>query len=1116
VIGNVDKKNVDKGEAIQWNGYDVHFFWHFQNGREPESAGADKRDLRTLRAACVLSTFKLYSMNTLCTSVVRTRNGMGTYLNSITLTVSLSLAATAAMALPEYGNVWRPPSGCNKYYTSGNGHHFCVIHDMEGYYYTAVSYLNRCDISASIHYAVNGLTDSSDNGAAPGEITQCVLEADYAWHVSCWNTWMFGTEHEGFASNPAWFTEAMYVASAGLQKHLCDTYGIPKDRNHIIAHGEWQNSAWVTWMHANYPSIDTTCNNHTDPGPYWDWTHFMALIIGQVNNASVVGSSVPASVVAGQAFSATITLNNNGTKPWATGGATPHNLGSQSPQDNTTWGFGRVGLPASPINPGASATFTLNAHAPTTPGTYAFAWRMVQENVEWFGSTFSQNIIVVTAGPTITTQPVSRTVNPGATTTFTVAATGSGTLTYQWRNNGVNLSNGARIAGTTSTSLTITNVQQTDVGNYSVAVTDSRGTITSASAALTVNAVVAFYEDFESGLANWGTFVSPGTPLTISTAQHESGVQSAHVATSTDRMYRNLGIRVDGHLRITAYVYDSTQPRAFVDVRGYSGGSYNNGALVQLFCAGKYNSTTMTGETFDATKYQGRVVAGANAGWFNLNAVGAPNRSTGWHKFVIERRADGTTLDFYVDDILSRTITGATAASLDSAAIGSVGSGTGTAGEAWIDDVKVEYFDLPIITTPPAPITVAAGGTASFSVVAANTIGGYQWRKNGSNISSATTSALALINVQGSDAATYDVIVSNGAGPVDSAGAALRVSPTFISQPANSTILPLTTATFTVAAAGQAPFSYQWRRNGTNLVDGGNYFGAVSDTLTVNSVTPDDAGSYSVVVTNVGGSATSANALLVPVLLPTLITSPAGQAVAAGTNVTFTTSATGTPPLFYQWNLNGADISGATGTSYTRSNVQSGDAGSYSVVVSNAAGAVASDAALLTVNTAPTLSPIADQTVTVGDTLSFTAQASDIDADQTLTFSLDPGAPATAAIVGATGVFSWTTTAADAGTTNHITVRVTDNGTPSLSDSKTFAAIVVLPPINVALGVSNQDLTIGWNSVSGLTYRVEYKDDWSATTWSNLGPDVPAGGPALSVTDPMTFGQRFYRVRRLQ
>jgi len=1028
------------------------------------------------------------------------------------------MGASAAWASADYGPaVDRMITGCTKWYTTGYGHKFCVVHDMEGYYLTGTSYIRRCDISVSCHYTVNGLTDYAGD-AAPGEISQLVSEAYYAWHATCWNRYSLGVEHEGFVSNPAWYTEQMYQASALLYRHFCDKFGIAKDRNHIVGHGEKSNAAWAAWAEANL-GIDAHCNSHTDPGPYWNWTHYMALIIGEVNNAAVAGSSVPPTVVAGQAFTATITMNNNGSKPWASGGGTPHNLGSQSPQDNTIWGFSRVALPSSPINPGANATFTLNATAPTTPGTYTFAWRMVQDGVEWFGQTFSTTISVISAGPNITTQPASQTVNPGTTVQFTIAATGTGTLTYQWRKDGVNLSNGGKISGATSTTLTVSSAQQTEVGNYSVAVTDSRGTITSVSAALSVNAVIAFYEDFESAdpLFNWVTFPSPGTALTISTAQYMSAGHSAHVAISTDRMYRSLGVRVNGRLRITAYVYDGTQTRSFVDVRGYSGGSAFNGGLIQLFCAGKYNGVDLPGETYDGSKYQGRICLDAYPAkflWFNLNGAGAPSRSTGWHKFVIERRADGTTVDFYVDDILSRTMTGATPSSLDTAAIGSVAGGS-TAGESWIDNVKVEYFDLPAITTQPASQTVAAGGAATFSVATANTVTGYQWHKNGNNIAGATTSVLTLDNVQGSDAGSYDVTVSNGAGPVISSVALLSVSPTITVQPANSTNLPLSTASFTVVAGGQGPLSFQWRRDGTNLIDGGNIQGAMNSTLSVQSVTPQDAGSYSVVVSNPAGSATSADALLVPVLLPTITTSPVGQAVAAGTDVTFTADAVGTPPLFYQWTLNGEDIAGATGTSCTRINVQSGDAGNYSVVVSNSAGTVASGGAALTVNTGPVLLPITDQTVTAGQTVSFTAQANDIDTDQALTFSLGPGAPAAAEIVSTNGAFSWVTTAADAGTTNQITVRVNDSGNPSLSDTTTFTAIVLPAPISISLVVCNQDLAIGWNCISGQTYRLEFKDDLSVAEWSNLPPDVLATGPDASVTDPMTNAQRFYRVRLL-
>jgi len=116
--------------------------------------------------------------------------------------------------------------------------------------------------------------------------------------VVCWNEYMFGTEHEGFVSTPAWYSEAMYQASAGLQRHLCNTYNIAKDRNHIIGHDEWQNPAWTSWMATNWPQINTTCNTHTDPGQYWNWTHFMALING-TSNPGGTAMAHPSSPIAG-------------------------------------------------------------------------------------------------------------------------------------------------------------------------------------------------------------------------------------------------------------------------------------------------------------------------------------------------------------------------------------------------------------------------------------------------------------------------------------------------------------------------------------------------------------------------------------------------------------------------------------------------------------------------------------------------------------------------------------------------------------------------------------------------------------------------------------------------
>ena len=211
-------------------------------------------------------------------------------LKSSTLACSAIAAVISAEASTDYGPaIWNPPCNAN-YYTSGNGHKFHVIHDMEGYYLTVISMFDGCGYtSASIHYLVNGKQDSSSDVAA-GQITQMVRDSQYAWHAICWNTHCTGTEHEGFVSNPAWYTEAQYQASAGITRHLSAAFGWPKDRNHVVGHNAKISSAWVSYASANL-GIDPTCNTHSDPGSYWDWTHYMQLVNGS-NDSEVSSPSV--------------------------------------------------------------------------------------------------------------------------------------------------------------------------------------------------------------------------------------------------------------------------------------------------------------------------------------------------------------------------------------------------------------------------------------------------------------------------------------------------------------------------------------------------------------------------------------------------------------------------------------------------------------------------------------------------------------------------------------------------------------------------------------------------------------------------------------------------------
>jgi len=164
-------------------------------------------------------------------------------------------------------------------------------------------------------------------------------------------------------------------------------------------------------------------------------------------------------------------------------------------------------------------------------------------------------------------------------------------------------------------------------------------------------------------------------------------------------------------------------------------------------------------------------------------------------------------------------------------------------------------------------------------------------------------------------------------------------------------------------------------------------------------------------------------------------------------------------------------------------------------------------------NTAPTLEPITNRTIVLGQTVAFTAIATDPQSpQQTLTFSLTSNTPAGALIDPATGVFTWTPAVAPA--TNTITVTVTDNGSPQLSASQNFTiAVVPVPQLSAAVLMSDFKIIFSWPSVSGLNYQIEYKDDLSDTAWIPLFEAKAGTGETLSVSSNLDASQRFFRMR---
>lgn len=169
---------------------------------------------------------------------------------------------------------------------------------------------------------------------------------------------------------------------------------------------------------------------------------------------------------------------------------------------------------------------------------------------------------------------------------------------------------------------------------------------------------------------------------------------------------------------------------------------------------------------------------------------------------------------------------------------------------------------------------------------------------------------------------------------------AITAQPQSLTNPLGST------ATFNVAAQGTAPLTFQWRFNGTNISL------ATTNSYSITNFQSTNAGNYTVVVGDFSGSLTSAVATLTASgspSAPMITTQPQSQTVMQNSNATFTVAASGTAPLDYQWRFNGTNISGATETSYTRTNAQSFDAGNYLAIVTNSAGSVTSSVAVLTV-----------------------------------------------------------------------------------------------------------------------------------------------------------------------
>lgn len=350
----------------------------------------------------------------------------------------------------------------------------------------------------------------------------------------------------------------------------------------------------------------------------------------------------------------------------------------------------------------------------------------------------------------------------------------------------------------------------------------------------------------------------------------------------------------------------------------------------------------------------------------------------------------------------------------------------------------------PTITAAPTAQSTCVGGNATFTVTASGTNLGYQWMKNGTAISGASTNTYTITGATAADAGNYSVAVT-ACATTTTTPVALTVNalPAATITPAGSTAI-CTGGSVALNANTGTGLTYQWS-NGTNISGATN----ASYTATV-------AGSYTVTVSNGSCAATSTATTVTvnPAPIATITAATATTFCSGGSVVLNANTGTG---LTYQWS-NGTNISGATNASYTAT-----AAGNYTVTVSNGSCAATSTATTVTVNPAPTA------TITAGGSTNLCSGGSVVLNANTgtgLTYVWKNG---TTTISGATAA-SYTANAAGSYT---VTV---SNGTCSATSAATTVNVLTgagatITPAGNTTFCNGGSVVLNANTGTGLTYQ---------------------------------------------
>jgi pectate lyase len=537
--------------------------------------------------------------------------------------------------------------------------------------------------------------------------------------------------------------------------------------------------------------------------------------------------------------------------------------------------------------------------------------------------------------PSITTQPASQTVQVGSDVTFSVVASGTAPLSYQWKKDG------ADIPGATSAALTLTNVQLSEAGGYGVEVSNNVGVATSDPATLTVTVAPVFFlrERFADGdrttqnlpdSAAW--FTSSGSNnLTATVGQATQIVSSSCTLLTyfTNASATPASVGVNQTLTL-----DFTVQFTGFDTAAAAGA--NTFVVGLLRSVANPDATSGTGFTPTGSPNTNARVSGDFGS--NNPASNVFNNYGGYAAMTYTGSVFTTPIRLYAR-------TGVSASLLNSTSPFTQFTGAAPTPSTEAMVANTDYRGTLTLQNTGSGVSVSytLRNATTGSVVMT-----YSAVQAAASFTQFDTVAFYLSKASGS--ANYNFIIE--AVDVSLSGDSPGDPPVITTQPVSQTVSAGANVTFTVGADGAAPLSYQWLKNGAAMA------GATAASLTLTNVQAADAGAYRAVVSNAAGSATSATAVLsveTGPVAPSITSQPASQIVVVGGQAGFTVIATGTAPLSYQWRKNGSPIAGATAATLNLANVQQSDSGDYSVTVSNSVGTATSGAATLTVSdTLPT------------------------------------------------------------------------------------------------------------------------------------------------------------------